>query len=171
MYNRKISVAEKILANAAKRNDIKLCSNFKIRPINHKVCLQKSFYPFQIPYDFHYFIISYANFFFQAYNSLDETTTCLSIISTHNIRVIFLLATIFWNLYHFLWSSLYVRMFSEENVNYLLFKVFCSLAVLACLTIFSSLKLTLRHLLLAHILITGAFTAGVMFFRKVSIVT
>lgn len=63
MYNRKISVAEKILANAAKRNGVKLCSNFKIRPINHKVCLQKSFYPFQIPYDFHYFIISYANFF------------------------------------------------------------------------------------------------------------
>lgn len=39
LYNRKIALAEKILAEAAKINGIKLCSDFKIRPVNHRVRL------------------------------------------------------------------------------------------------------------------------------------
>ncbi|XP_068617443.1 solute carrier family 22 member 2-like [Battus philenor] len=37
LYSRKISKAEKILFKAALKNKIKLCSNFRIRPVNHKV--------------------------------------------------------------------------------------------------------------------------------------
>ncbi|KAJ8723279.1 hypothetical protein PYW08_003191 [Mythimna loreyi] len=40
LHNRKINVAEKLLINAAKTNNIILCSNFKIRPINHRVRLR-----------------------------------------------------------------------------------------------------------------------------------
>ncbi|CAH0399844.1 unnamed protein product [Chilo suppressalis] len=39
LYNRKIFVAEKILYHAAKKNGQKLCSQFKIRPVNHRVRL------------------------------------------------------------------------------------------------------------------------------------
>ncbi|XP_075975689.1 solute carrier family 22 member 7-like [Anticarsia gemmatalis] len=137
LFNRKIAVAEKILLRAAKTNGITLCSTFKIRPINCR-----------------------------AYNSLDETTTCIGVMSTYNIRMLFFVATIFWALYYFLWSSLYVRMYSEENSQYLLIKVFCFIVMFTCLTIVSSLKLTLRYLLLAHILLTGTFSAGIKLFRK-----
>ncbi|XP_052755238.1 uncharacterized protein LOC113509798 [Galleria mellonella] len=40
LYNSKIPIAEKILFTAAKRNVIKLCSDFKIRPVNHRKILR-----------------------------------------------------------------------------------------------------------------------------------
>ncbi|XP_026734149.1 solute carrier family 22 member 5-like isoform X2 [Trichoplusia ni] len=137
LHNRKIQVAEKVLAKAAQTNSIKLCNDFKIRPVNNR-----------------------------AYDCLDETTTCVGMLSTYNIRMIFLLSALFWILYYFLWSQIYVRMYSEEDINYLLLEVFCIVSVFGCLTKFTSAKLTLRYLLLVHIVITGLFTAGVTFLCK-----
>uniref|UniRef100_A0A2A4J4J6 Major facilitator superfamily (MFS) profile domain-containing protein n=1 Tax=Heliothis virescens TaxID=7102 RepID=A0A2A4J4J6_HELVI len=93
MYNRQISTAERILIKAAKINNIELCQDFKIRPINHRVRLQ-------------------------------------------------------------------------QDINDLVMKVFCCITVFGCLTKCSSLKLTLRYLLLVHVVITGVSTAGVIFIFK-----
>ncbi|CAH0586916.1 unnamed protein product [Chrysodeixis includens] len=87
-------------------------------------------------------------------------------LSTYNIRMMFIFAAIFWILYYFLWSQIYVRMYSDEDINYLLLKVLCVLTVFGCLTKVSSAKLTLRYLLLVHVVITGIFTAGVTFLYK-----
>nr|XP_021181720.2 solute carrier family 22 member 4 [Helicoverpa armigera] len=137
LYNRKLRAAEEILIKAAKINNIKVCQDFKIRPVNHR-----------------------------AYHSLEETTTCIGMLSKYNIRVIFLVSTSFWILYNFVWSSLYVRVYSEQDINDLLLKVFCSVGVFGCLTKCSSAKLTLRYLLLVHVVITGVSTAGVILIFK-----
>ncbi|PZC84123.1 hypothetical protein B5X24_HaOG205845 [Helicoverpa armigera] len=39
LYNRKLRAAEEILIKAAKINNIKVCQDFKIRPVNHRVRL------------------------------------------------------------------------------------------------------------------------------------
>ncbi|KPI94148.1 hypothetical protein RR46_06599 [Papilio xuthus] len=59
LYSRKVFLAEKILFKAALKNKIKLCSDFKIRPVNHK-----------------------------AYNCLDENRTCINIFYAYNSRII-----------------------------------------------------------------------------------
>ncbi|KAG6453431.1 hypothetical protein O3G_MSEX008152 [Manduca sexta] len=137
LFNRRVELAEKILLDAAKRNGIKLCDDFKIRPINHRV-----------------------------YNSIDESATCVGVLSTHNTRVIVLVICVFWLLYYFSWSSLYVRVYSEKNTSQLLIKTFCFIGTLGCLTAILSAKLTLRCLLLGHVLVAGVCTCGVIFFSK-----
>ncbi|XP_022828294.1 solute carrier family 22 member 13-like [Spodoptera litura] len=131
LYNRKIYIAEMILIKAAKTNGIKLCQDFKIRPVNHR-----------------------------AYDTLDETNTCIKMLSTYNVRVLFLVCISFWMLYYFIWSSVYVRLYSNQDVEYSLLRILCFVTVLGCLTKYSSAKLMLRYLLMIHILITGVCTAG-----------
>ncbi|KAH9627693.1 hypothetical protein HF086_016847 [Spodoptera exigua] len=131
LHNRKIHVAELILIKAAKTNGIKLCQEFKIRPVNHR-----------------------------AYDTLDEANTCIGMLSIHNIRVLFFASVSFWMLYYFIWSSVYVRLYSEHDAEYSLWRVLCFVSILGCLTKYSSAKLTLRYLLMINIFITGVFTAG-----------
>ncbi|CAH2084817.1 unnamed protein product [Euphydryas editha] len=59
LYNRKIPLAEKIIIKAAKVNNISICSNFKIRPVNHR-----------------------------AYHCLDESQTCVGFLGGCNIILV-----------------------------------------------------------------------------------
>lgn len=105
---------------------------------------------------------------FQAYHCLDESRTCMGVLSTYNIRVIVFASLLFWCLYYFQWSYLYVKLYGEENVEILLLKIFCFSSFLGSLVIFLATKFLLRHLLLVNVLVTGAFTAGDVFLGRVS---
>lgn len=70
---------------------------------------------------------------------------------------------VFWMLYNFLWSSLFVSIHREEDVAKLLLKVLCFVCILGCLTMVAAKKLAMKFLLLIHILITGAGVATFLF--------
>ncbi|XP_064072397.1 solute carrier family 22 member 13-like [Vanessa tameamea] len=126
LFNRKITQAEKILQKAARINRINVCSNFKIRPVNHR-----------------------------AYDCLDENQTCLGIITKYNIRVLSISMLVFWSFYYFLWSSLYIGIYSKHN-QYTLLKLLTIIALLSVFNTFLYKKVTLKFLLVINIGLLGA---------------
>ncbi|XP_050348538.1 solute carrier family 22 member 13-like [Nymphalis io] len=126
LYNRKITRAEKILQKAAKINRINVCSNFKIRPVNHR-----------------------------AYDCLDESQTCLGIITKHNIRVLSISMLVFWSLYYFLWSSLYIRIYSKHE-QYILLKLLTIISAMILINSLLYIKMRLKSLLVLNIGFLGA---------------
>nr|XP_021201801.2 solute carrier family 22 member 2-like isoform X1 [Bombyx mori] len=137
LFNGMIHKTEKLLFMAAKRNGIKLCNDFKIKPADHK-----------------------------AYYCLDQVTTCLGFLTTHNVRVTCIVIVIFWILYNFLWSCLYVQIYSEVVTSLFLLEVFSLGCLVACLTIILSAKIPFKHLLFIHVVVTGVLTACVKLFDK-----
>ncbi|XP_045536055.1 solute carrier family 22 member 4-like [Papilio machaon] len=138
LYSRKIYLAEKILFKAALKNKIKLCSDFKIRPVNHK-----------------------------AYNCLDENRTCISIFYTYNSRIIVIFSLIFWTLYNFLWSFLYVKTCSDGQMVYMDVLVF--FGILECITLLLLKRFKLKHLLLINVTIMGTLTTCILIINRLQI--
>ncbi|XP_013173282.1 PREDICTED: solute carrier family 22 member 4-like [Papilio xuthus] len=138
LYSRKVFLAEKILFKAALKNKIKLCSDFKIRPVNHK-----------------------------AYNCLDENRTCINIFYTYNSRIIVIFSLIFWTLYNFLWSYLYVKTCTDDRMLYIEVLVF--FGILECITLLLLKKFKLKHILLINVTIMGTLTTGILIFNRLQI--
>ncbi|XP_013190463.2 solute carrier family 22 member 7 [Amyelois transitella] len=137
LYSRKIKKAERILLTAAVRNGIYLCSDFKIRPINQR-----------------------------AYSCIDEPRVCLGLLNTYNIRITIFISLLFWALYYFQWSYLYVRLYSDILEEQLLLKIFSFALLFGGLVMLLARKMILRHLLLISVLITGVFMTGDAFLSK-----
>ncbi|XP_047517519.1 solute carrier family 22 member 1-like [Pieris napi] len=135
LYNRRISSAEKILIRAAKKNRVILCNDFKIRPVDHR-----------------------------AYKCLDEEWTCFTILCTHNVRIIFLSCLIFWALYFFLWSPLYMEVYKDPI--YAPVKVLPTTAVLGLPYVCLGKKMKLRFWLALNIVILGASTSIFVFKKR-----
>lgn len=96
---------------------------------------------------------------FQAYNSIDEERTCISIFYTYNTRVLVILTLIFWALYDFLWSFLYLTTYSNHSQFFLETLGFFSL--FGCLTLSQLNRFKLKHLLLINVTLMGISTAGI----------
>ncbi|XP_023934107.2 solute carrier family 22 member 21-like [Bicyclus anynana] len=132
LYNRRIPRAEKILVEAAKVNGIELCSDFKIRPVNHR-----------------------------AYHCLDESWACVNILTTHNIKVLSLTILVFWALYLFLYSSLYIRI-QYKQPNYGLLKTFCFIIALGLLNWCLSKNFKMKTLVQMDLAIIGSSSVALI---------
>ncbi|XP_053604869.1 organic cation/carnitine transporter 2-like isoform X2 [Plodia interpunctella] len=137
LYSRKIIKAERLLLTAAVKNGIYLCSDFKIRPVNQR-----------------------------AYSCIEEPRTCLGVLTTYNIRIMTFISLLFWALYYFQWSYLYIRLYSDKSEEHLLLKIFCFAILFGGLTVLLARKMILRHLLLISVFITGIFMTGDAFLNK-----
>ncbi|XP_069357937.1 solute carrier family 22 member 4-like isoform X2 [Maniola hyperantus] len=133
LYNRGIPKAEKTILRAAKINGIELCSDFKIRPVNHR-----------------------------AYQCLDENWSCVSILTTHNVRILTLTVLVFWIFYFFLWSSLYIRVHNEQQY-YGLLKTFCFMVILGFINWSLSKNLKIKMLLTMNLAVIGAASTALVF--------
>lgn len=89
-------------------------------------------------------------FFLQAYNCLDESQTCVGILTTHNIRILSISILVFWSLYYFLWSSLYIRFYSKRE-QYTFMKLIAIIILLISLNWCLCKKITLKSLLIVNI--------------------
>ncbi|XP_038214301.1 solute carrier family 22 member 4-like [Zerene cesonia] len=136
LYNRKIPKAEKTLFNAAKKNGVKLCSEFKIRPVNNK-----------------------------AYDCLEEEWTCLMILSNNNVRLLIIVSLWFWALYNFLFAPLFIKLHTRMQAYSPLHNL-SIVVFLGLLNIFIMMKIKMRYLLTINIIVLGSSTAFVTFLEQ-----
>lgn len=109
-------------------------------------------------------------FLLQAYNCLDETTTCFDILATYNVRVLVVLSLLFWFLYYILWGTLYLQVYRYGTINKTLTVEFVfTFALLTYISLYPCKKLTLKRWLIINILITGTCTSCVTLFQEVCI--
>ncbi|XP_045499329.1 solute carrier family 22 member 1-like [Colias croceus] len=137
LYNRKIPKAEKTLLNAANKNGVKLCSEFKIRPVNNR-----------------------------AYDCLEEEWTCLMILSNHNVRVLIFVMLLFWALHNFLWAPLFIKLHTRMHA-YAPLQLLSITLFVGLLNVFMMLKVKMRYLLTINVMILGSSTALVTFLDQI----
>ncbi|CAK1555137.1 unnamed protein product [Leptosia nina] len=150
LYNRRIPLAEKNLVVAANKNDVKLCSDFKIRPVDHRVGMARVKFIFKCD---------------NAYVSLDEEWTCLSILSTRNVRVIVSSTILIWTLFHFVWAPTYIDMYRQQN-KFMLLQVLSMTVFMAVLNFGLAKKMKMRCLVILNVVVLGIASVFVIIAKR-----
>lgn len=95
-------------------------------------------------------------FFYQAYDCLDKSWTCMTIFTTHNVKILSGATVFFWCLYNFLISSLYLRIHSSSE-QYTLLKLSSLIIALGILNFGVAQRIKLKCLLTLNIGAIGIF--------------
>lgn len=106
--------------------------------------------------------------FFQAYECLDESYTCINLITTHNVIIMTLAVLLFWAFYFFLWGSLYLRIYQKQQ-QYAFLKTFCFTVILGISNWCLSKNLKLNTLITMNLAVIGISSIALIFIRMLKL--